>query len=483
MTGSDSRPDFSWLKENDKAAEAPSNAAEESEDSQDVECDAEASDTEETSPADEEATQEVDSPVNSDVLSENTGDDSQNSSALDEDKKSDSGNNAGENSSVFDDTDEEQPDQENDSNSPTMMMLGRQLHEDDSDDMQEEFDENDETMVLDPEGSLLQPTDFSANAPSDEDSESVSEDSESSDETTNKELGTDNDATVPSTYSLVQKLDQDKFEDKPVNRNSDSQKKSDSEKSAAKHSSETSTVKPNFKFLLLASYASAITIIALMLMMRGGQPANTDHLESLPDVEPEPVDELSYIPVNATLPPGHRLQLGEKQRFGNIEVEPLKIVKEPLEFTHYTGNGDLTRPASDPVYKLWLKFTNVSEKQEIAPLDGALLLRWVMNSEKQREYANYYIFADGDAADAKVIETYRHSKTSDWDLQNQQLGHVLEPGESYETYIPSMEGLSQKLPENANWRLQFRKGYSPSGNGVTTIIDVAFRREDVESSS
>ncbi len=504
MTGSDSTPDFSWLKENDEAAEAAPNTEEESEDSQIA---AKASDVEETPPIDEEATEN--SSVDSNVLSETTEDDSQNSSALDDDEKSDSGNDTGENSSVFDDADEEQPDRDSDSNSPTMMMPGRQLQDDASEDLQDEFDdEDDKTIVLDPVDSPAQTEEHFANAPSDEDSENVSEDSENSDETSDKESEVaedvsedsessdetsdkesevvEDESTLPDTYALVKKIEPSKVEDKPDKRSSgssDSKEKSDSEKPDAKNSQKTTSEKSNLKFLLLASYASAVTIIALMLMMRGGQSANSENLESLPDVAPEPADELSYIPVNATLPPGHRLNFGEKQRFGNIEVEPLKIVKEPLEFTHYSGNGDLTRPASRPVYKLWIKFTNVSNKQAIAPLDGALLLRWVMKSEKQREYANYYIFADGTKDDADTIETYRHSKTSDWDLQNQQLGRVLEPGESYETYIPSTEELSRKLPENANWRLQFRKGFSPSGNGVTTIIDVVFHREDVESSS
>lgn len=476
MTGPDSTPDFSWLNENDEAAEAASNPQEDSEDSQNAESEeAENASIEETPPAVAEVTE--DSPVSSDVPSDPTDDDSQNSSALEEDGESDSGTEIGENSSVFDDA-EEEPDRESDSNSPTMMMPGRQLPDDAAEDLQSEFDDDDKTMVLETEDSSPQTAEDFANAKSNEDSKSVNEDSEKSDATTTGEEPSIDQATVPSTYSLVQNAEQTKVEDKPVKQTPGSQKKSGS-----KTSDVTASEKPNIKFLLLASYASAVTILALILMMRGGQSANSGNLESLPDVAPEPADELSYVPVKLTLPSGHRLKLGEKQRFGNIEVEPLKVVKEPLEFTHYSGNSDLTRPATAPVYKLWLKFTNVSKTQKIAPLDGVLMLRWVRNSEKQREYANYYIFADGTEDDADIIETYRHSITSDWDMQNQQLGRVLEPGESYETYIPSMEGLSTELPQNANWRLQFRKGYSPSGNGVTTIIDVAFRREEVDSSS
>ncbi len=461
MTGSDSTPDFSWLKENDEAAESASNTGGESKNSPGAESDAEDANTEEALQK-EETTREPSEKI--EVPSDSTEDESANSNTLSEDATSQPGIDIAENSSVFDETEEEQTDRDSDSNGPTILMPGRQLHDDLSDHLQSEFDDDEETIVLESENAPPPKTDLVTSDPS-------GEDSGNSDAMSDEAPG----QSIPPLPSDEQNAANSSSVDQASNKVETSGNGAPNEKSSSE--------KSNLKFLLLASYASAVTIVALMLMMRSGQSASPHHLESLPDVAPEPADELSYVPVKATLPPGHRLKLGEKQRFGNIEVEPFKIVKEPLEFTHYSGNGDLTRPGTAPVYKLWLKFTNVSENQEIAPLDGTLLLRWVRNSEKQREYANYYIFSDGSEDDADLIETYRHSKTSDWDLQNQKLGHVLKPGESYETYIPSMEGLSGELPENANWRLQFRKGYSPSGNGVTTIIDVAFRSEEVDSST
>lgn len=229
--------------------------------------------------------------------------------------------------------------------------------------------------------------------------------------------------------------------------------------------------------ILLASYASAVTIIALYLLMRGGNSVNPHHLESLPDVPQEAEGELTYVPVNATLPPGHTLVLGQKQRFGNIEVEPFKIIQEPLEFTYYSPESKLTRPPTEPVIKLWLRFTNISTDQKIAPLDANLLLRWVTKSDQQRDYSNQYLIDPT----GTEIPIYRHSKTSDWDMKDQQLGKLLAPGESYETYICSTESIPAALPGSLNWRIQFRKGFSPQGTGVTTIIDVAFRKEDITS--
>jgi hypothetical protein len=236
----------------------------------------------------------------------------------------------------------------------------------------------------------------------------------------------------------------------------------------------------NLVLIILASYASAVTLALLMMLMgRGGDGAKPHHLESLPDVEPEPVGELSYVPAHWELAPGHTLRLGESQRYGNILVEPVRIVKEPVEFVHYSGDSSQTRPPSAPVWKLWLRMTNVSDKQEITPLDRHLLLRWVLKSDEFREYSNYYIAPQGVSEDAPAVQAYPLSNTSDWDMKSQKLGHVLAPGESYETYIATSEEGLESLSGDLLWRFQFRKGHGPKGHGVTTVVEVAFRPEDV----
>src|SRR5690606_928719 len=105
-------------------------------------------------------------------------------------------------------------------------------------------------------------------------------------------------------------------------------------------------------------------------LLRGSaRDAKPHHLESLPDIRPESETNLSYVPVHAELAPGHTLRIGEQRRFGNILVEPLRITREPIDFVHYSGAAKVTRPATQPVLKLWLRFTNVSDEQTIAPLD------------------------------------------------------------------------------------------------------------------
>ncbi len=107
------------------------------------------------------------------------------------------------------------------------------------------------------------------------------------------------------------------------------------------------------------------------------------------------------------------------------------------------------------------------------------MLRWVVKVEQQREFSNYYIVPQGADKNAETVQLFRHPPTSDWDMAGQDLGRVLKPGESFETYLPTSESGLDELPENLVWRLQIRKGLSPGGNGVTTMIEVPFRKQDI----
>lgn len=228
--------------------------------------------------------------------------------------------------------------------------------------------------------------------------------------------------------------------------------------------------KSNLILILLISYASAITLALIFLLTRDN--TKPHHLESLPDVAPEKENALSYVPVNATLAPGHTLRIGDKQRFGNLEVEILRVTREPIEFVHYTGNTGRTRAPSEPVFKLWLKFTNVSNDQTFQPLGRQLVLRWVTNSKGQ-ERSNFYIAPrNASAGDEPQAQLYHLSSASDWDLKDQNLDAEIGPGESMECYLATEEGVN--VEGDLAWRVQFRKGLSPSGNGVTTMIEVAF---------
>lgn len=233
-------------------------------------------------------------------------------------------------------------------------------------------------------------------------------------------------------------------------------------------------------FILLLSYASAVTIALLYLLLtRGGGAAQRHQLEDLRD----PADEEGTVRIiqrSVELPLGHTLPLQGSQRFGNILVEPLRVTQGPIQFQHFSRDTKKRQPPTPPVYKLWLRLTNVSKDQEIAPLDGLLLYKRALNSQGN-VVANAFLCRVADEREGPIVFTYPASPASEWDMLGQDLGRVLKPGESLETFIPSdLEGLD-RLEGDLVWRFQLRKGYARTGRGVTTLVRVEFPHSRVEA--
>lgn len=232
--------------------------------------------------------------------------------------------------------------------------------------------------------------------------------------------------------------------------------------------------------VLLLSYASAVTIGLIYLLMNRGESASPDQnqLESLRD----PIDEQGTVRIyqrGVELPPGHRLELAQSQRFGNILVEPTRVTRGALTFEHYTKNARQKQSPSPPVLKLWLKLTNVSQDQQIAPFDALLMFKRELNAAGAL-VSNTYVSPRGQAEQGPVVFTYPLAQNSEWDLVGQNLGHTLAPGESLETFIPSdVEGLDT-LSGELEWRFHLRKGYAPTQRGVTTLVEVAFNSSRIE---
>ncbi len=214
----------------------------------------------------------------------------------------------------------------------------------------------------------------------------------------------------------------------------------------------------------------------------------TSNLESLPDVKPKETKtgqvERILVPEKAAMPPGHTLALQETQRFGNIEVTPVKVTRGELRFVHYADKSR-TREPDGPVLKLWVKFKNVSKNQTISPLDNDLLFfRSIRGDRKVGAWANNFVCrADDKSEKGDIVLVYDHLTTGDYDLKGQNLDTKLKPGQEVTIYIPSETGLLEKLKGALVWRVHFRKGYSPQNYGVTTVFEVAFPSDAIQPES
>ncbi len=242
-------------------------------------------------------------------------------------------------------------------------------------------------------------------------------------------------------------------------------------------------------FFMVVNYASIMTLIAGYLFMSGsggggGGTAPESPSERLPDVEPikDPKSgKVLYKPLTATslLAKHQTLEIGETKRFGNIEVTPTKVSVGRVEFTNLQGgsNGFISQPCD--VMKLHLTFKNVSKDQSIAPL-RSLAFRQIMNREK---VMTSNVFVCPHDKRGRPILAYQLDELTER-VKGLEIDRELKPGESCDLFIPTASiGYQQMLERNKDfvWRVQFRKGYGPRNFGVTTLIEVKFSKDKVQS--
>lgn len=244
---------------------------------------------------------------------------------------------------------------------------------------------------------------------------------------------------------------------------------------------------------ILLSYASAVTLACVYLVYLL-MTVSTHQLESLPDLAP-PVDRknpnkevsLRHVQVSAAMPPMHTLRLGQSERYGSLRVTPLKVTKEMLEFTHYDPTSKETKAAVGPVLKLWLQFENVSDDQEFSPFDRKLLYARepLMKNKRMTDIMlsnNWLCWKDEKTQDGERWLVYDLPNGS-WDCKGQDVEHVIKPGETFPTYIPTVPDDLESLKSSGTllWRVHFRKGYNPTSfRGVTTLIEVEFESDEIE---
>lgn len=235
----------------------------------------------------------------------------------------------------------------------------------------------------------------------------------------------------------------------------------------------------------LAAYAAALTMAFLWLLLTGRiSLSGKNLLESLPDVEPLRKNEFRLVPTDAELPAGHTLNLGESQQFGDVVLTPFKITREQLTFVNMINGAVADGKVSKPVLKLWFRMTNASPDIAFPPWGVALMSH---RSEKdEATIANSWLMVKQASAqtDTQVLN-YNHPPDSNLDLADQHSRQLLNPGQELTSFIACSETISMIAPEKIEsyrWRIQIRKGvHLDSGHGVTTLVDVNFSPDDIDS--
>ena len=232
-------------------------------------------------------------------------------------------------------------------------------------------------------------------------------------------------------------------------------------------------------FILIASYASALTIFLGYLWFTDG--LLPSRLESLPDLQPLRENEFTIPKVGATLPWGHTLKLGDVRRFGNVNVKVLRVSRGPVEFEYFQKVADApSRQPTPPVLKLWLEFENVSRDQAFAPLDLRLMNNGYFDDDLIRHGNTFVRQRLETGADAQLTFALNHSPDDSMDIKGLEAGRILKPSEKCVVFIPTEESGLDLLQGELVWRVQFRKGFhSESMHGVTTLIEVEFHSDQI----
>lgn len=245
-------------------------------------------------------------------------------------------------------------------------------------------------------------------------------------------------------------------------------------------------------FKIAVSYASAMTLACVYLLyMLLTKSYTISNLESLPDLAPPKAGKnmkatMKLVPVDAPMPPGHTLTFNETVRYGSVNLTPVRVTRGPLEFVHYDPAAKQTKERTGTVLKLHLRFENVSKDQDFPPLDRDLVFNRTPDGKNFGAFLanNFVCKLEEKKRNGNCILMYDLAEGSSFDLKDQHLGRVLNPGESFETFVATGEEDVNTLSGPLVWRIHFRKGYNPvSLRGVTTIVEVVFNSDEIENES
>ncbi len=240
-------------------------------------------------------------------------------------------------------------------------------------------------------------------------------------------------------------------------------------------------------FLLVASYASAMTLACLFLLyQRKHNPGTLDLPDLIPPAQTVQGKRVSlkklFLPEEKPVPIANVLKLGESRQYGSVKVTPLRVTRGPVEFNFYKAEEDQEKDAEGPVLKLHLRFENVSPDQDFVPLDSELVYAKDV-AKTTGEMFNHHNFVSNVAERGKRA---KHAYVFDlkpggmWLIKDQHLDEKLGPGQVLETFIPTTAEEIEALEGDLVWRVHFRKGYNrTSYRGVTTLIEVLFNSSEI----
>jgi hypothetical protein len=222
----------------------------------------------------------------------------------------------------------------------------------------------------------------------------------------------------------------------------------------------------SWPFLLVSSYASAVTLALGWLLWMGTDLGRSRSPEiSEPPVVGQATSEAA--PAHAprrprTLPPRNLTTIGHSIKLGNLEVIPAEVRRGWVALTRLDGSTGEMRDAEDCLI-LTLEFVNESSDVPLKPLEPSFV--------RESSWSDEACFIE--TPDGHQVAAFPLALESEWSIQDQSFPNI-EPGDRARTIVVS-EPLTAPLPEGPLiWRIKVRTGLFQ-----TDVLGVRFRAEDV----
>jgi len=208
----------------------------------------------------------------------------------------------------------------------------------------------------------------------------------------------------------------------------------------------------SWPMILLASYASAMTIACSLLVLNGRtrgwvEVRDTLPTDSRPDLEQHPEGAPKVLPV-APVAEDHLTSIGQTLRLGSLEFTPVSIEVGRVALEHLPASSRAARSdgGSDALL-LSVRFHNLSQEAVFAPLEAAFV------REPDRGLPDSFI----ECGNGERIEIYRLAMQSEWAIVGQSFPE-LKPGETAETLVVSTTDALAHAANPMTWRLRLRTG-------------------------
>ncbi len=212
---------------------------------------------------------------------------------------------------------------------------------------------------------------------------------------------------------------------------------------------------PNWPMVVLASYASAVTLALIwwVVVPRLGGRSDVDNFSAPPPaaVGTRRADRSRKVEAAAPIPADRVTTLGKPVMIGSLEVTPLDVARTDVRLRRsaLSGEGEVKDGGSGAM-ALRLRLRNTSSDAVFAPLDEAFI------RDRDDGLSDSFVELDGGGR----VYLYPLPVDSEWSIAGQDFPD-LKPGESKETRVVTAADFPP-TSSGMTWRLKLRTGLEDS---------------------